>query len=397
MQNTCLPGTLWINRGRWNWRVKLPGETKRKNYPLYWNGQKVALAEAKGRDLAESLAWRIWERATKGATVSALEAIHTLDSVIGEFLSWADTYYRRADGTPTREAENCEYALRDLRAHCGKKGIDDVVYEDILQTREILIASGLSRPTINQRVGIWKRFFAWALENRKCQATTKAEVWAITSLKKNRTPAPEGRQVQPVSHYDVKHTLPYLTLSLAAMVQVHELTGMRPGEICAMRACDIEIRRTVWVYRPAHHKTAHKDKVRVVVIGPRAQALLSPYMHDVNDTECIFSPMKSQTERKRKSACVKPCDQWAVRSYSQAIRYATRAARRAGYDSVSDWSPNQLRHACGTRVRRKFGVEAAKSVLGHSGGNTRITDQYTRTAIESEIIKAASRAMIALG
>ena len=59
---TALPGTLWINRGRWNWRVKLPGDTKRKNYPLYWNNQKVALAEEKGRSLAESLAWRLWNK-----------------------------------------------------------------------------------------------------------------------------------------------------------------------------------------------------------------------------------------------------------------------------------------------------------------------------------------------
>ena len=60
------------------------------------------------------------------------------------------------------------------------------------------------------------------------------------------------------------------------------------------------------------------------------------------------------------------------------------------------WSANQLRHAFATEVRRKFGLEACRAVLGHSNG-ARVTDRYSFEAAEDEIIKAASVAVEALG
>jgi hypothetical protein len=106
-----LPGTLWLNRGRWNWRVRLPGTASRSNYPLRLAGHGVALPEAKGRGLAESLAWRMWEKASRGAKGDPHGACLTLDAVCGLFQVWASSYYRRADGSETREAYNCEIAL----------------------------------------------------------------------------------------------------------------------------------------------------------------------------------------------------------------------------------------------------------------------------------------------
>lgn len=379
-----LPGTLWLNRGRWNWKVRLPGTPERKNYPLRMPGQTVALAEKKGRSLAESIAWRMWEKASKAAP--AHDNRMTLDAAMGAFLRHAETYYRRVDGTPTREAVNCEIALRSLRSKYGTRPLDDLTYQHVLEARDELIASGLNRTTINQRVGIWRRFVAWALENRLCAPTTKSEVWALTSLKRGRSPAPEGEPVQAVAHRLVKATLAKMPPNLAAMVRVQELCGARPAEICAMRPCDIEKRRKGWVYRPATHKTAHKNNVRVIVLGPRAQKILEPILAVTPATGHVFRP-----ERGTGAG-----DSWTSSNYSQAVRYAIRAARKAGV-ALEFWSPNQLRHACGTRVRRKFGPESAASVLGHSRGSPRITDTYTRAAIERELIAAASKPMLAIG
>jgi integrase len=383
-----LPGSLWINRGRWNWRVRLPNDTKRRNFPLRLPGQKQAIPEEKGQSLAESLAWKIWEKATR-ETESRHDNCMTLDAVAGRFLGWADTYYRRPDGTPTRERHNCELALRELRGRLGRESIDNIGYTAILDVRDDLEASGLNRSTINQRVGIWKRMIAWALDNRLCAATTKSEWWAIGNLKQNRTQAPEGKPVQPVHHLHVKRTLPYLSEIVRGMVQVQEYTGMRPGELCAMKPEEIEKQRRVWVYRPAQHKNTHRQKVRLIVIGPRAQRVLSPFLKNAKKGEPIFQPPRTNAEKSRPNG-------WPVKNYSWAVRYAVKAAKKEGVE-VEHWSPNQLRHACGTRVRRKFGVDAARTVLGHSQGSTRITDRYTREAMEAELIAAASRSMLALG
>ena len=38
------------------------------------------------------------------------------------------------------------------------------------------------------------------------------------------------------------------------------------------------------------------------------------------------------------------------------------------WQSDHRWSPNQLRHAAATEVRKQFGLEAAQIILGHSRG-----------------------------
>jgi site-specific recombinase XerC len=46
------------------------------------------------------------------------------------------------------------------------------------------------------------------------------------------------------------------------------------------------------------------------------------------------------------------------------LRAVAEAARAGG--SVEHWHPNQLRHTRGTEVRKRYGLEAAQVVLGHS-------------------------------
>lgn len=36
---------------------------------------------------------------------------------------------------------------------------------------------------------------------------------------------------------------------------------------------------------------------------------------------------------------------------------------------LPDWTPNQLRHAAATDIRRQFGLEAVQVVLGHAHAN----------------------------
>lgn len=142
-----------------------------------------------------------------------------------------------------------------------------------------------------------------------------------------------------------------------------------------------------------------------------AQRLLDPLIEGRNSECFVFSPAESvkqrmevkrvkriskvqpsQIDRSVKNPAVVAGDRYCSDSYRRAVEYACIAA------GVAKWKPNQLRHACGTRVRRKFGVEAARSVLGHSNkaaGN--VTDRYTREAIEREFIAAAGRVMALIG
>jgi integrase len=55
-----------------------------------------------------------------------------------------------------------------------------------------------------------------------------------------------------------------------------------------------------------------------------------------------------------------PGERYSTQSYGHAV---AKGCDRAG---VPRWHPNQLRHAHGTDVRRRFGLEAAQVALGHS-------------------------------
>ena len=192
----------------------------------------------------------------------------------------------------------------------------------------------------------------------------------------------------------------------SANYRVARLTGMRPGELCTMRWADIERRDTVWVYRPADHKNKWRRHPRAVVIGPRAQHLMS--LRE-GEGEYVFSPrvaeaerleamrlarktkvQPSQLNRSKESPLRSPGQRWSTDSYRRAIE------RKCSELGIGHWHPNQLRHNCATMVRRAFGIDAARAVLGHLHGLA-ITDRYSFEAAEDEQIAVAMPAMIALG
>ncbi len=68
----------------------------------------------------------------------------------------------------------------------------------------------------------------------------------------------------------------------------------------------------------------------------------------------------SQRKRRPKRSPKRPKrDHYDAASYRRCIR---RACELAG---VPKWHPHQLRHNAATRLRRQFGIEAARVVLGH--------------------------------
>jgi integrase len=172
-----------------------------------------------------------------------------------------------------------------------------------------------------------------------------------------------------------------------AELQLH--TGMRPIEVRFMRPADIDRTGPVWVYRPTYGKMSYAEVDRDVLIGPRAQSILSPWLERADPEAFLFSPANNRAERfaawraARKSK-VQPSqlarrkapadlvkrvrDQFTSDGYAAVVR---RACLRA---DIPPWHPNQLRHTFGTEVRRKYGLEAAQVILGHARAD--VTQMY---------------------
>jgi integrase len=86
----------------------------------------------------------------------------------------------------------------------------------------------------------------------------------------------------------VEMAVPHLAAQVAAMVRLQ----MRSGEVVAMRAGDIDRSGPVWLYRPAGHKMAYRDRGRVIPLGPQAQLVLTPFLEGRPTEVYLFDPPK---------------------------------------------------------------------------------------------------------
>jgi integrase len=318
-----------------------------------------------------------------------------VNELLVAFLRHADRHYRRADGTPTNEVPQFKQTFRLVRELYGHTPAVEFGPLALKAVRQRMIEKGWSRRLINQRVGRVRRAFKWAVENELVPVTVHQALKTVAGLQAGRTSARELDPVLPVADTDVRETLPFLGPVVRGMVEVQLLTGMRPGEVCQLRPCDIDTAGEVWVFRPRQFKTRHRGKARAVAIGPRARAVLEG-LAPADPTAHYFDPRRTVAEFRAaraagrrtpryashvaRNAAVRvatpkraPAERYTVGSYGHAIaRAVARANRRrasmagvGNYDPVAHWHPNQLRHAHGTEVRRRFGLEAAQVALGH--------------------------------
>jgi integrase len=174
------------------------------------------------------------------------------------------------------------------------------------------------------------------------------------------------------------------------MVQLQLLSGARPQEVISVRPCEVNTEGEIWLYQPSRHKTEHFDRRKVIMLGPKAQAVLKPWLDREPESYC-FNPAevvawhRQRSRRNYKRQNAPQNEAVAALSGNTGIRYTRhsyrvaiqRACRRAG---VPAWSPRQLRHTRATMIRHEFGLEAAKAVLGHT--DTKVTEIYAERDLE---------------
>ena len=220
--------------------------------------------------------------------------------------------------------------------------------------RAQMIDDDLSRRYINDNINRIKRCFRWATEEELIPGHVHQALRAVPSLTAGRCAARETDPIRPVHPETVNKTLPYLSGTVADMVRLQLLLACRPSEICRLNVGEIDRSRDVWVYEPHRHKTEYRGHSRRILIGPRAQKSLAPYLLQSEETMCFVS---KRTGRG-----------YTTNAYRLAI---ARGCKKAG---VPKWTPNQLRHTKATEVRTKFGLEAAQVFLGH--GSADVTQIY---------------------
>ena len=272
----------------------------------------------------------------------------TREDLIGRYNAHAREYYRRADGTPTRHAANIELATRPLVSSLPASTFG---LEALRNYREQLITRGLRRRTINQWVGWVRGMFRWAAQQRLVEPRIAAELSLLDPLRYGRSRAKESAAGTVVTFAMVRDLLPHLRHTVQRMLSVQWLTGMRPGELVAMKWTELVEVDGCTMYAPAQHKTKHFNRSRVIVLMPEVMALLS---QENAQGDHVWLHARGQP--------------FSTASYAQAV---ARACKRAG---VKVWRPGRIRRSTATYARRVTDSETVQRLLGHASSDT--TEMY---------------------
>jgi len=334
----------------------------------------------------------------------------TIGDLALAYLAFATTYYVK-NGEPTSQVYIERAGLRALVALYEIEQASDFGPLKLKNVQQHLVGKDLTRRTINEFSAVIKRAFKWAASEELISESVSNSLRVVGGLKRGRSGAKDADPIGPVEEGTVSATLPHLPPVVAAMVRLQLFTGMRPAEVCLLRPCDIAISKAgTWRYRPSTHKTEHKGRERLIHIGPEGQDVLRPYL-DRDPEHFCFSPRESVGKRSRKSSPRRrPGERYTPTSYRRAVmrgcevafgmpdelrvidttnveEKARREAVAAAWRKDHGWRPNQLRHSAATRIRERYGVEAAQVVLGHSDPRVTLVYAERNNKLAADVIR----------
>jgi integrase len=383
--HNALPGSIYLNKNRYWWKVQLPGEPSIKARPLKPIGARFATTDY---SVAIEVAKALLEKHLFETSQNSQGDIVNIASLVRAYMEYANDYYVDSEGNTTKEPGNVRYSVRPLVDLFANLPIEEFGPLRLKEVRQRMIELGWCRKLINKRVCIIKRMFKWAVSEQIVSPVILHGLQAVVGLKRGRCKAKEKQRILPVDEKYVHMVLDYTTKVVAAMIRLQLLSSMRPGEIVIMRPCDIDRSGEIWHYFPYKYKTQHLEdptKRRIISIGPKGQEILRPFLLRKDDSYC-FTPQESEQDRrvrqfklrktpiscgnkpgsnKKEDPNRKPGNAYDTTSYGKAIRYAIKAARKAGLQ-VPDWTAYQLRHTAATKVRKEYGYESAGAALGHT-------------------------------
>ena len=334
---------------------------------------------------------------------------------------WAGLLKRYGITNPEGRMPSHLYAMRSVvrlvRATCGATPAHEFGPLALGQVRQAMVERGWTRSHVNRSVAVIVRAFRQAVAAEMVKPEAVVALECVQPLKRGELGTAEGKRIKAVPVEHVEAVKPKLSRQVRAIVDMMLLTGARCDEITRMRPIDIDTNAKVWTYRPEGHKTEHHGRERLIHIGPKAQAIIQPFIETRTGVEqFLFSPAEAEAERlqAKHEARTTPLscgnrpgtNRKAEPTRKPGERYTTEVVRRAieracEASGVDRWTPHQLRHTAATEIRRAAGVEAAQIILGHSSATltdsvyaerdyTVARDVIGRVGLESRIENGAS-------
>lgn len=350
------PPKVYFHRKTGQARIRVAG----KDYYLGPFGSEEAkrrYAETLSKILAEGKAGPPKRAGAVGFTVN--EVLERWDQHALEYFS--------ARG---RERESYRYAVRPLSRLYGRTPAADFGPDQLRELQQAMLTGsfltpedrqhhmtpktgGWSRGVINARIKRIRTVWRWLEEAKLVPPGSWAALKVVRPVLSNRPGARDIKRPKSAPFEHVRRIIRHLKPHSRAMLLLQWWTGMRSGEVRTIRAGDVTIEGDNWIYQPREHKTDYLGHERVVIIGPRGQAVLRPWLEAARkrgeDSPCF----PSQGSRGRGKG-----EPLTRTGYAEAIREAAILAGVKGFRAYLS------RHVTRMRVSRKYGDEAARSILG---------------------------------
>jgi integrase len=305
-------------------------------------------------------------------------------------------YIEYAEGIylpPSRETEIIKRACRTVRELFGEIPAIDFGARQLKAVRQHLIDKGNTRTYINAQVSRIVRIWGWGAEEDLIPASAWHALTCVKGLRAGRSAAKEPKPNKNVPEADFQAALAGLSSPVRAITELLWWTAARSGEIRKLRTRDIDRSSIPWRYSPLRHKTACKGHERAIFFGPRARAILQPFLDEANPDKYLFSPADATRARqtaekvahrsdarraaaaaaKRRLDAKKRLDKTGKAPPKSSRRPGTRYTRnslanalrrRCARIGVEYFKPHRLRHTARCRLEALVGKAAADSVAG---------------------------------
>jgi len=360
----------WVYLGKWDSDEPSDEAVARLNQlKELWKVDPKAFAKPKS-DLLFIELWRAWETSTESPVQANRKDFDRADRLL---------FGKKGTVGPYLHHDAAKFTARDLKAWQAH----------LCQLADTDGALLLSRDTVRRCVKIVQRCFAWGVVEGMVDQLHAASMLLVEPPATGKVK--ENKKRASIDRATSDKILPSLSPPLRDAVQLLWLTTARPSEILGLTVEDI--RRTgsillrggatldleaegVWAANLEEHKTAGKGFERVVFFGPKAQAILTPYLVG---TGYLFKPSEGRAysvgimgERRKPggTGSRKPVKGEAgKRKPSEFYTYgklATAIRRACKKNKLPHFFPYAIRITASAAIMDSHGKEAAGVYMGHS-------------------------------
>ena len=342
-----ISGHIYLKQGArgssWYYRARLPRDVRKRLGPA-WTGKGRPPAGYFTRKTAEQALAAILADARRGTLAGTVETGATFADAAAEWLRYVEHDRKRR---PSTVADYRGVVTHALDPEFGQLSLEDVSVERIDAYRARLVEEGgLSARTINKRLVILHGILRRAMR--------------VYGLRSNPAALVDRQPLRRSGDFSVLHPAEVEALARAAendqdaaFFRVAAFTGLRLGELRALRWCDVDFaKRLVHVRRNFTHgaEAAPKSgRVRSVPLIDQAATALDALSRREQFTDADDLVFVDDLAR--------PMSDWRLRNRFHDALDRAKLPRLRLHD---------LRHTFGTLAVQAFPITDVKAYMGHA-------------------------------